>query len=262
MAIKSRKYKKNTRMRRYKTMKGGSGSASGSASGSSRLSGIRTALKKASKIFSRGPNIQKFAKDMADSRNKLRLHVKQNTAAKVAKKTHLLKEQYIIPHYYYFYLTRVIPNYITLYLLSDSDAFVEVSSNGSDGQPYPIDIVTPELIKIKELYDSQDTSTQAIRKQFIFENFDLFNDLVGGENYRLLQTNKEIISDEKRQSCIIECKKHILGHPSSTKTLDTHFKKLVIKRGENISEKLKEYLDSELKKAVSEAEAKALKKRT
>ena len=275
MAIKSRKYNKSNRMRRYKTMKGGSGAGStgagsAGASGSSRYSRIRNAFNrakmKASRIFSRGPNIHKYAEDAQQARTGMTriVNQKKNSLAAIAakviefkrKKTHTQPEidkyvqvMYVKPNTMLFINTRLLPNYRTLYLLSDLEAFAIIASNGSDRQLYPVEIVTPEMEKIKQIYDSKDNSTKEERELFISENYELFNNLVGGENYRLLQTNKKIISDEKRQSCINICVNHIKGIKSSLSSLDKHFKQFVQKseEGSGIMTQFQHHLEEQLR---------------
>ena len=180
--------------------------------------------------------------------------IKKNSVQKIAqqKKEKKIIEKditqlFIEPHVYYFYITRILPNQQTIYLLSNLDEFVEVGENGSASHDYPSEIVTPELENLKKMYDSFDNKPKEERLHALTQNIELFINLVGAENAQILINNKKVISSGTVARNIEQCKNHILGHPSKPKlSLDTHFKDLVISRRDNISEKLKEYLNHTL----------------
>lgn len=257
MVAKSRKYNKGNYRRRYKTMKGGS----------SRLKSIRTAM---SRVLSRSPNLKSFCDNALSVRTEQQKLMKQNSINKIAQYINKQKqsgkkvEQHIvdmftISHFNCFYLSRVLPNYQTIYLLSDTDDFVELGANGAYSQNYPPEIVTPELQKLKELYDSFDREEQHKRKIKLVKNMELFSNLVGPENTKILMENKKVLSPERASGNIKKCQHHILGYPThETKSLDKHFKKFKIKPQENISEKLKSHLDLMLQEKSIKLELNAL----
>ena len=256
MAVKSRRYNRGNRARRYKTMKGGS-----------RLNSIRSALSSAAKkvssvssVLSRSRNIKDFCESAAKTRLDMIMLIRaqslNNIIRDITKKKKMnkkfneqlyIKKMFIEPYVYYFYITRILPNQQTIYLLSNLDEFVEVGENGSASHDYPSEIVTPELESLKKMYDSFDDKPKEERLDALTKKMDWFINLVGSENAKILKENKTVISPEIVAGNIQKCKNHILGYPSKKNgSLDTHFKDLLIDPGENISEKLKEYLNHTL----------------